>query len=92
MKDLCKTIKPYICPKCGNDSLFFITYKGNLLSYKNMMINGSDIYDIKALISINRVSYIKCLSCNKVFLMDWTKGFPIGWFDKDALSRFLGRE
>lgn len=90
MKEMCKII-PYRCPKCNNDLLFFVSQRNptRLVDYKNLMNTTSNISELKEyLYHRSDLSYLKCLCCNKLYIIDWTHEYPIPLTDKNVLSKF----
>ena len=91
MKTLCKIMTPYTCKECGEEMLFFVT--GNpkyIIDYKMLVIKqqrtANEIYNI---LIENNVSYIKCLVCNKKYIIDWSNIYPEQLIDKSSLFKFM---
>ena len=88
MKEMCILRKPYCCKKCGQDTLYFITSNRMLISYSDLMKNASMLSDVKKRLYYRQVKYLKCLNCNKEFIIDWRRGYPIQLLDREALKEF----
>ena len=88
MVEVCKKIIPYKCDKCGQEMLFFYTDNGMLIDYKTLFDNGDNLYDIKKYIQYKNVKYLKCITCNKLYIIDWRDGYPKPLYDTKCLSDF----
>ena len=90
MKVMCKTITPYICKKCGEEMLFFVTGNPNyIIDYKNLFFKEQTSDRIYNIASENDVSYIKCLVCNKKYIIDWSNKFPEQMTNRKDISKFM---
>ena len=88
MKELCNIITPYKCKQCGQDMLFFVTANNTLIDYKALISKGYSINDIKHLLETKNIRFIKCISCNKSYIIDWTNTYPVQLLDKNSLKKF----
>lgn len=88
LKEMCRSITPYVCNECGNDTLFFITKNGILIDYKTMMERGMSLTQIKQFLYEKNIKYIKCISCNRQYIIDWRNGYPVNLIDRQALLDF----
>ena len=89
METLCTLIKPYKCPNCNKDTLFFYTSNNTLIDYKMLFCNEKmSSYEIKKFLEYKKVRFLKCIACNKLYIIDWRDGFPIPLTDKSCLTDF----
>lgn len=88
MKEMCILRKPYQCQKCGQETLYFVTNNRMLISYSDLMKNAGMLPDVKNRLYNRRVKYLKCLNCNKEFIIDWRNGYPLQLLDREALKEF----
>ena len=88
MIEICKKIIPYKCEKCGEEMLFFYTDNGMLIDYKTLFESGYSLYDIKKYLQYKNVKYFKCITCNKLYIIDWRDGYPKPLYDTKCLSDF----
>lgn len=88
MKEMCKIITPYKCVKCNKDSLFFTTKNNILIEYKSLIDNGYNANNIIKYLETKDIKYLKCLSCGKIFIIDWTLKYPKQVIDKNILKEF----
>lgn len=87
MNNMCRILAPYTCKNCGQDMLFFTTSNNTLIDYKRLLSVGG-IYELKHYLESRSIRGIKCLICNKEYVIDWTKGYPEPLLDKDVLKQF----
>lgn len=88
-KEMCRIMHPYTCPSCGNDMLFFTRARNNMIiDYKNLLKTRNDNDDIKDYLSKKDVEYLKCITCKKTYIIDWTSGYARPLFYKDTLKQF----
>ena len=88
MVEVCKKIIPYKCDKCGQEMLFFYSDNGMLIDYKTLFDNRYNLYDIKKYIQYKNGKYLKCITCNKLYIIDWRDGYPKPLYDTKCLSDF----
>lgn len=88
MDQMCKMITPYRCSVCGQDTMFFVTGRHTIIDYRMLFYKGITSYELKNYLRSRDVKYIKCISCNKIYVIDWTKGFPIALTNKEELKTF----
>lgn len=89
MIEVCKKIIPYKCAKCGQEMLFFYTDNGLLIDYKVLFEKEKyNLFDIKKYIQYKRIKYLKCITCNQLYIIDWTGGYPKPLYDTKCLSDF----
>lgn len=88
MKEMCILRKPFRCQKCNQYTLYFVTSNHMLISYQDIMKNGNMLSDVKNCLYNRRIKYLKCLNCNKEFIIDWRNGYPLQLLDRDALKEF----
>lgn len=87
MKEMCKVIEPYICKECGNELLFFVTNNG-LIDYKKILSKYKTFGDLYNFLQNKNIKYLKCLVCNKMYIIDWGQHFPQQLIDKDSINKF----
>ena len=91
LKIMCRVITPYICPICNQETLFFLEKKNSLnhlIDYKLLINKQITFNELRNNLSSKRIDSIKCISCNKQFIMDWRTGFPIPLVDESVLIQF----
>lgn len=76
-----------ICPYCKSQRIELFSFNNYTQNYKdavNLHLRGYDVgfnkYEIRAM---------KCKSCNKEFVIDWTYGFPRPLTDTFKTNMFL---
>ena len=75
-KIICRYITPYICDVCSQDTLFFITKNNVLIDYKSIINKGLNRYSLIKYLQDKNIKYIKCINCNKTYIIDWRTGYP----------------
>ena len=89
MKEMCRIITPYRCKECGQDMVFFLTNNNILLDYKGLIIDQSkSLQELKQYLEPRSVRFMKCLSCNKTYIINWTTGFRVQLTNKSVLNKF----
>lgn len=89
MVNMCEIITPYRCKNCGQDMLFFLTNNNTLIDYKALFCyNDQTLYGIKHYLENKNIRFIKCLVCNKTYIIDWTHGYPMQLLNKDLIKKF----
>lgn len=88
MNKLYHLIEPYICPVCKHGELQFITDKFALIPYRRFIENGFSVKDTKEILSIRHIKFLKCAACKKLFVIDWTHGWPVPVIDSKILRDF----
>lgn len=89
MNIMCRYITPYKCKKCGGELTFFTTLKGTLIDYKRLLRLSKDKQDFLTKLRRYHIRSIKCLQCNKEYIIDWTnRGYPEEMVDKAKLQSF----
>lgn len=87
MQELCKFITPYNCKICNNP-LYFLSNDNILIDYKYQMNISKSSYELKNYLSNRKVKYIKCIICNKLFIIDWSNVWPEQLIDRNMLNKF----
>ena len=86
---VCKKIKPYKCERCGQEMLFFYTNNGVLIDYKQLFENDRmTAQQIIDYLQYKKVMYFKCITCNKLYIIDWRDGYPKPLYDTGCLTDF----
>ena len=88
MELVCKKIEPYRCEACGQEMLFFYTDNGMLIDYKALFDKGDNLYDIRNYLQYKNVKYLKCVTCGKLYIIDWRESYPKPLYDTKCLSDF----
>lgn len=88
MVNMCDIITPYRCKKCGQDMLFFVTSNNLLIDYKKLFNDLVSLQNIVHNLESRNIKYLKCLVCNKTFIIDWTNRFPCQLTDKECIEKF----
>lgn len=81
-------IDSFKCKLCGQEMLFFVTENGSMIDYKDFI---SKMYSLNTMINMlayRKVRFLKCLCCNKLFIIDWSKGWPEQLLDIKKLQDF----
>lgn len=89
MKEMCKKLTPYKCKQCGQDMLFFTTKSNMLIDYKGLFDRSVyGLEDITKYLENRHIRFIKCIVCNKTYVIDWTNGYPVPLLDKEEIKKF----
>lgn len=88
MKEMCKLLIPYKCKIC-NSLLYFLDCNNMLIDYNNLYSKFNYSADLKDYISKRRVKYIKCINCNKEFIIDFSNTWPEQLMNKFLLDKFI---
>lgn len=89
MKEMCRIITPYRCKECGQDMVFFLTNNNTLLDYKGLIVDqANSLYDLRRYLESKSIRFMKCLACNKTYIIDWTNEYPVQLTDKSVLNKF----
>ena len=86
MNLMCHVIKPYLCTVCGEDTLFFVTKNNRLIDYRYMIRSGMTLQQIEDYLRERGVTKMKCINCNKEYLMDFREKYPKNLNTTDLLS------
>lgn len=88
LKEMCYLVYPYTCHYCGSNNLYFYTKYNDLINYKSFIDNNLTLDQIKDNLYDKNIKYLKCLSCNKISIIDWSNGYPKQLYDKNAIKKF----
>ena len=89
MKEMCRIITPYRCKECGQDMVFFLTNNNTLLDYKALITDRANtLQQLTHYLEPRSIRFMKCLACNKTYIIDWTTRFPTQLIDKSVLNKF----
>ena len=58
------------------------------MDYKKFFMSGISSEELMIKIASEGVRFIKCLCCDKLYVMDWTKKWPLQLLDISILGRF----
>jgi len=81
-------LTPYKCKLCGQEMLFFVTQEGILIDYKEFINNMASLQEMIDMLTHRRVRFLKCLCCDKMFIIDWSHGWPQQLLDIRKLQDF----
>lgn len=87
-KNMCSVITPYICPVCKQPTLFFVNKYNKIIDYKALIDRQTTLYGIKNFIAANNAVAIKCIECNKEYIIDWSNGYPTILDNTTVLDKF----
>lgn len=87
-KNMCSVITPYICPVCKQPTLFFVNKYNKIIDYKALIDRQTTLYGIKNFIAANHAVAIKCIECNKEYIIDWSNGYPTILNNTTVLDKF----
>ena len=87
-KMLYKLITPYRCKVCGQDMFFFTTPTNNVIDYKEFLSRANSLSETKRYLEKRNIRYLKCICCNRLFIIDWSKGWPEQVTDINILRDF----
>lgn len=76
-----------VCPICKAQKIELISFNGYPQNYREAV----DAYLRGEFVEWNRyeIRAMKCRSCNKEFVIDWTSGFPVPLRDSYRTNRFF---
>ena len=75
-KIMYELIHPYRCKNCGQDMLFFTTSNDTVIDYKEFLNRGNTLSEMKRYLERRNIRFLKCLCCNKLYIIDWTDDWP----------------
>jgi len=87
-KTMYELIHPYRCKNCGQDMLFFTTNSGTVIDYKEFFNRGNTLSEMKRYLERRNIGFLKCLCCNKLYIIDWTDDWPQQVIDKKVPREF----
>lgn len=88
-KEMVKYREPYKCIKCGQELVFLKNRNGMLIDYKRLIYkNANTAIEVKNYLKDKHITGMKCLNCQKTFIIDWTHGLP-QQLDDDTLNAIL---
>lgn len=85
--DPIEPLRTDICPFCKAQRVELFSFKGYPQNYTeavNMRLRGYDVNYDKF-----EIRYMKCRSCNKEFVIDWSQGFPVPLTDTFKSNQFF---
>lgn len=83
-----KLISPYRCKQCGQDMLFFTSSNGTVIDYKEFLNRGIPLSEMKRYLEKRNIKFIKCICCDKLYIIDWSHGWPEQVTDINILRSF----
>lgn len=88
-RQMCTIIKPYKCPNCNNELLFFTINRSDfVIDYKNLINKGLSLHQLREYLSNRNIRYLKCIICKKMYIIDWSNGFPEPLLNRNVLTQF----
>ena len=81
-------ISPYKCKICGQDMLFFTTTGNTIIDYKEFFNRGNTLSEMKSYLGKRNIRFLKCICCDRLFIIDWTNDWPEQVIDRSVLSKF----
>ena len=87
-KLLYSLIHPYRCKVCKQDMLFFTNNKGTIFDYKEFLNQRKTLPEMKRYLEKRDIKYLKCICCDKLYIIDWSKGWPEQITDRTILEKF----
>ncbi len=81
-------ITPYKCPQCHQDMLFFTTKNDRIIDYKKFIDSGKSLDETKEYLAINNIRFLKCIYCDRSYIIDWTNRWPVPLIDVKKLKAF----
>lgn len=81
-------IKPYQCKVCGKELLMFQTRGNRLMDYKIFLAQARSREEMISILRSHHIKFLRCISCEKSYLIDWTTGWPTQLLDFSKLSSF----
>lgn len=88
LKPMYEIIKPYKCPKCNEDMLFFETKHNTIIDYKSILSLAKTASECKQYLEKRDIKHFKCIYCGGIFLIDWTKNWPYPLTDINVIKQF----
>lgn len=86
-------IGPTYCEDCGSDSIDIYNMYNKPIGYPAMVRNfGAE--DVINLLNQEKypLAYMKCSRCNKIYVIDWSRGIPRPLRDPSVIhSKFKGK-
>lgn len=86
--NMCTLHNPCRCKDCGNELLFFTTARNTLIDYKALFANGRTSPEIYRELQDSKVRLIRCIVCNKSYIIDWSNKFPEQLTNREGLAKF----
>ena len=87
-EQLYKLITPYKCKVCGQDMLFFTNNRGTIFDYKEFLNRRNTLPEMKRYLEKRDIKYLKCICCDKLYIIDWSHGWPEQITDGSILKEF----
>lgn len=81
-------IEPYKCQICHQGDLEFITDHRVCIPYRQFIDKAIDLNTTKDLLSERHIKFFRCNHCKRIFVIDWTKGWPEAVIDLMILHEF----
>lgn len=87
MVNMCEYVKPYKCKICQQEMLFFMAKNGTLFDYKKIYGRKTPS-EVESYLREQNIIGIKCIICDKSFIMDWRYKYPEMLVDDDCINKF----
>ena len=68
--------------------LFFTTSNGSVIDYKEFLNRSNTLPEVKRYLEKRNIKYIKCIYCDRLFIIDWSHGWPEQVTDINVLRDF----
>ena len=81
-------IEPYRCQICHQGDLLFMTNHRAYIPYRQFIEGGVELNTLKEILSTRHIKFFQCDHCKRVFVIDWTKGWPTAVIDPMILHEF----
>lgn len=85
--EMVKYREPYRCIDCNQEMVFFLTTNGMLIDYKRLLFkNANTAIEVNKYLKQKPIIGMKCLNCQRRYIIDWTHGLPQQLDDKTLNS------
>lgn len=87
MVEMCYKLTPYICSICG-DNLYFIDKRNKFIDYKMVYDSTTGSKGLMDAVAEKDIKRLKCNTCNKYFIIDWSTKYPLQLLNETVLKDF----
>lgn len=88
-KQMYHLIPPYQCRLCRQDMLFFKMRNGNMVDYIQLIRRGMNLQQVVDFLTLHGVKNMRCMCCQKNFIIDWTHGWPVQVLNPADILKFM---